>query len=363
MDLFKQIRTFFQNIITVNQEFEILQNDVQNSNYLILLIASVFSFLSFFFLFLITLFSLENRFSPVSYLYISYSLVCLLFLIINVLILQKRKKFLIFFIYLFMIFLFSFAFYLDIYKNREHPFSIFNGILFIVPVLFIDKIYRLNFFTLIITIFFIILSFLIKPYEVAMKDMINAFVFLFLEIIFCTYFVYIRLRDFLILHSTEREDFDDLMGILNKKALIREITKHLLISKTSGLLILIDFKNFKQINDFYGMDFGDSILKLISEELKKIFRNNDVIGRYAGDKIIVFMPKISNTDVGKIRSKMFLTQMEENIQIPQNAFTLTANIGITSCSEYGETTKSLLKKAETALTSAKTKGFNQIVIN
>lgn len=362
MEFYKQLKTFFQNIKTANQEYETLKTEVKNTNYIVLLLTSSFAIIAFFLLYVFSLLTPETRFTPVSYLYISYSLVSFLFLMITWLILQRRQNFLIFVIYAFMLFLFSYAYYVDIFKNSNQTSVIFCSILFMIPILFIDRAFRMNLFTILITATFIISSYLVKPIEIALKDTVNGIIFLSMELIFSKYFIYIRLRDLLILHLPSSEDYDEMMGIFNKNALIREITKHLLTSKSSGVLLLIDFKNFKQINDFYGMDFGDSILKQVADEIKNIFRSNDVIGRYAGDKIIVFMPQIRNIDVAKVRSRMTLVALEEKIKIPKDAFTLTANIGITSCNEYGETTKSLLKKAEVALSKAKIKGFNQIVV-
>lgn len=363
MDLYKQFKTILQNMKTTDQEYNTLITEIRNTNYLMMTLASTFAMISFFILFIFSLFTPQKGFSPMTYLLISYSLACFIFLIINLLILQNRKQYLNFFIYLFMIFLFSYAYFIDIFKNKNQASVIFCAIIFIVPIIFIDKSKKINLFIFLVTVFFIFSSFFNKSTELFVKDLMNGIVFLVLETFFGRYFIYLRMRDFLILNTVNSNDYDELMYILNRTALEREITKHILISKNAGIIILIDFKNFKQLNDFYGMDFGDSVLKQIAEEVKIVFRNNDIIGRYAGDKICVFMPNLTNLDVAKVRAKMLLANLEEKVKIPQNAFELTANIGITSCKEYDETTKSLLKKAESALATAKTKGFNQIVVN
>lgn len=363
MDFFNQFKTVIQKMKTTDQEYETLITEIRNTNYLMMTLASTFSMLSFFILFIFSLFNPETRYTPVSYLLISYALVCFIFLTINLLLLQNRKQYITLFMYLFMIFLFSYAYYIDIFRNKNQPSVIFCAIIFIVPLVFIDISKRINLFALAVTIFFIGSSFFNKDIQIFIKDTMNGIVFLILEVFFGKYFVYLRMRDFLILHAVSPDDFDDLMDILNRKALEREITKHILVSKNAGIIILVDFKNFKQLNDFYGMDFGDSVLKQIADELKDIFRNNDVIGRYAGDKICVFMPNVTNIDVAKVRARMVLMNLKENIKIPQDAFEFTANIGIANCNDYDETTKSLLKKAEQALSTAKTKGFNQIVVN
>lgn len=84
---------------------------------------------------------------------------------------------------------------------------------------------------------------------------------------------------------------DLLTGLYNKVSFEREV-KGYLASRTSeglGVLMIIDFDNFKRVNDNYGHLVGDEILKKFGEILKKNFRVTDIVGRIGGDEFMVLM--------------------------------------------------------------------------
>jgi len=96
----------------------------------------------------------------------------------------------------------------------------------------------------------------------------------------------------LIEKNFEKAIRDPLTGLYNRHYL-EDISKKLLNEakreKTTLALIFIDLNNFKPINDIYGHEIGDEVLKEVANELKKSFRSYDTIVRYGGDEFIVLL--------------------------------------------------------------------------
>ena len=59
------------------------------------------------------------------------------------------------------------------------------------------------------------------------------------------------------------------------------------------MLLILDFDNFKHVNDNYGHQIGDEVLKAFALILERAFRTTDIIGRVGGDEFMVFMPNLS----------------------------------------------------------------------
>ena len=104
--------------------------------------------------------------------------------------------------------------------------------------------------------------------------------------------------------ATNKSKHDLLTGLYNKRSFEDEV-KNALKNKKPGdvsVLMILDFDNFKHVNDNYGHQIGDEVLKAFGMILERAFRTKDIIGRVGGDEFMVFMPDMS---------KEFLTRSEE----------------------------------------------------
>jgi len=138
---------------------------------------------------------------------------------------------------------------------------------------------------------------------------------------------------------------------------------------TSALLTL-DIDNFLEINDKYGFEFGDLILKTISKILKDIFRNFDIIGRFGGDEIMVLMVDASEED-GFIAAERCRVAIQENkFYYETKEITVTVSIGVASFvkdinKEENTLSKNVLRNITfdslNALARAKRNGRNRVV--
>ena len=98
---------------------------------------------------------------------------------------------------------------------------------------------------------------------------------------------------------TDKSKRDLLTGLYNKKSFEEEVKNALANRKPDNVsvLLILDFDNFKHVNDNYGHQIGDEVLKAFGYILTRVFRARDIIGRIGGDEFMVFMPDMPKTSV------------------------------------------------------------------
>ena len=155
---------------------------------------------------------------------------------------------------------------------------------------------------------------------------------------------------------------DELTGLNNRKRL-NELVKEKLLSYTNkeyrSALLIIDLDNFKLINDSYGHLYGDKLLEKFAEDLKRIVKDENCIGRFGGDEFLIFLSDIESLD----EIKKFNNEIEEILKKPyiigNNTIYITVSIGIGLFPDDGENFETLLKSADAAMYKAKNDGRNQ----
>lgn len=123
-------------------------------------------------------------------------------------------------------------------------------------------------------------------------------------------------------------------------------------------LTMIDIDNFKNINDQYGHQIGDHILKTIANELKNITRETDIVVRYGGEEFIILYP---NTDINgaEIISKKICEYIKVlNFEKVDN-LNITISLGVSEC--YDGNINNLIDRADEALYKAKKQGKNRVI--
>ena len=156
---------------------------------------------------------------------------------------------------------------------------------------------------------------------------------------------------------SDKSRHDLLTGLLNKLTFETE-SKEYLKQRENGdkaILLILDFDNFKHVNDNYGHQIGDDVLKAFSNILKSEFRTNDIIGRVGGDEFMVLMRGIKDKDAG--RADEISSEILENLKKlyigKAGPFSCSIGIGTDSTGyDFGE----LYKLADKALYEAKERG-------
>jgi diguanylate cyclase (GGDEF)-like protein/PAS domain S-box-containing protein len=156
---------------------------------------------------------------------------------------------------------------------------------------------------------------------------------------------------------------DALTGLPNR-ALMYEFTEHLLsgVRRAGGRcsLLFIDLDRFKPINDTYGHDVGDAVLKEVAKRLIASVRSADVVGRFGGDEFLVALVNIRSEEDVAIVAQHALTTLNQPYLANGLALTISPSIGISVFPQDGDCIDDLIKSADTAMYQAKENGRNRI---
>ena len=128
-------------------------------------------------------------------------------------------------------------------------------------------------------------------------------------------------------------------------------------------LAILDIDFFKKVNDTYGHQYGDYVLKTVASLMKQAFRKTDLLYRYGGEELIMIMPE-TNIE-GAIIPVQRLRRMIEEYDFDYNGVKtkVTASIGLTMNYPEFNSPAELLKSADEALYKAKESGRNRVVLH
>jgi len=128
-------------------------------------------------------------------------------------------------------------------------------------------------------------------------------------------------------------------------------------------LAILDIDFFKKVNDTYGHQYGDYVLKTVADLMKQSFRKTDLLYRYGGEELVMIMPE-TNIE-GAIIPVQRLRTMVESYDFEYNGVKakVTVSIGLTMNYSDFLTTADLLKSADEALYRAKEGGRNRVVLH
>ncbi|MEC1180371.1 diguanylate cyclase [Metasolibacillus meyeri] len=154
----------------------------------------------------------------------------------------------------------------------------------------------------------------------------------------------------------EMVDKDHLTGLYARSYLDHFVEKSLQ-EDSSGMFLLIDIDNFKHINDTFGHQVGDNILKQIGVQLQLVVRGRGICARWGGEEMSIYIPNICNKEALLVAE--MLVKSIPNVTEPR--VTISAGL-ITWGEEDKPEFQSLFLHADTALYSAKNSGKNQFCI-
>lgn len=162
---------------------------------------------------------------------------------------------------------------------------------------------------------------------------------------------------------------DELTGLYNRKYLHHRLEAEISRAKRYGTplsCLLIDIDFFKTVNDMYGYDWGDVLLKKIAQMLEALIRKEDILTRYGDEEFILILPNTSE-EHAFIFAERFRRDIEKMEFIPANEeerHPITVSGGISAypfLENVEENSNTIIRYAEHALYAAKKHGKNQIV--
>lgn len=171
--------------------------------------------------------------------------------------------------------------------------------------------------------------------------------------------------------DTEYKDYieeqlskDILTSAYNRKAFAHFLNSTFIAAKrdfTSVCLFMIDVDNFKTINDTYGHQVGDKILKHIAQKLIDTVRSVDIVCRYGGDEFAVVCPNISSLSALQLAEQIRSNIENMRFSIGEKTITTTLSIGVSNYPDNDiQCVSQFIAYADKAMYKAKRKGRNQI---
>jgi two-component system, cell cycle response regulator len=128
-------------------------------------------------------------------------------------------------------------------------------------------------------------------------------------------------------------------------------------------LLILDIDFFKSINDNYGHDAGDDVLREFATRVRKSIRGIDLACRYGGEEFVVVMPEtdVAVAQVVAERIRRRIAAEPFPIQKGKGTIDVTISIGIAALAVADDTAETILKRADQALYRAKRDGRNRVV--
>ncbi|WP_323751074.1 diguanylate cyclase domain-containing protein [Marinobacter sp.] len=159
---------------------------------------------------------------------------------------------------------------------------------------------------------------------------------------------------------------DSLTGLPNRRVLEDRMQLAIALSgrhaRHLGLMFL-DLDHFKEVNDTYGHDAGDILLKEIAERLERNVRETDTVVRMGGDEFIVLLPEVSSTENATVVAEKILHAVSQPVVLPLGVARVGVSIGIAIARGAGLTVEGVMQSADKAMYEAKRRGKNQIFVN
>ncbi|MFC7290131.1 PleD family two-component system response regulator [Hirschia litorea] len=168
--------------------------------------------------------------------------------------------------------------------------------------------------------------------------------------------------------SMELAVTDQLTGLHNRRYMESQLEQFMKRANMGGgpvSVLLCDLDHFKKVNDGYGHDVGDEVLREFSTRLMKNIRPTDIACRYGGEEFLVIMPdttiQMAQLTAERIREKVDGTPFSINGGLGKLSVTMSGGAAVTFPPD--DSVNQLIKRADEALYSAKESGRNKIVCN
>ncbi len=155
-------------------------------------------------------------------------------------------------------------------------------------------------------------------------------------------------------------DVDSLTGVFNRRKieeiLAFEINRAKRYKKPLSVLF-IDIDNFKQINDTYGHQKGDKVLRMVANLIRRELRSTDCIGRFGGEEFLVVLPETRPVEAARVAERIRGKVEESNLE----GVKVTISVGVTGYRE-GEDYIDVFERVDRAMYRAKLEGKNRVVL-
>ncbi|MEZ5586549.1 MAG: EAL domain-containing protein [Sedimenticolaceae bacterium] len=152
---------------------------------------------------------------------------------------------------------------------------------------------------------------------------------------------------------------DALTGLPNRYLLDEQLTLRVAEAERFGrklALLFIDLDNFKNINDSFGHEAGDKLLKIVAERMSGCLRSYDLLSRFGGDEFVILLSSMPGAkQIEHVARKVF-EALQPMIQVAERELFVSVSIGISIYPDDAESPSDLLRTADAAMYTAKEAG-------
>lgn len=180
-------------------------------------------------------------------------------------------------------------------------------------------------------------------------------------------------RDIMQNYALKQENItDSLMDIFNRRYLDRRLkdeTERAINYSHPLSIFLIDIDHFKLINDNYGHQVGDLVLKNIAQLIKHSLRESDVLARFGGEEFVVILPRTKDTTSYTLAERLRHVVADFQLALPgesdkvPSSIAVTVSIGVAGLTPDCKDSQCLIESADRALYQAKRNGRNQVLMS
>lgn len=158
---------------------------------------------------------------------------------------------------------------------------------------------------------------------------------------------------------------DELTGLANRGQLLDALRSRMAASirhdrKLS--LLFIDLDLFKEVNDRFGHDFGDKVLKKVSERLGRCIRSEDLVARYSGDEFIVLLNETDDLLGAQLVAERVREELSKELTADGIVTSISCSIGIAMYPDHATEPEQLVRLADEAMYCAKREGRNRYCV-
>ena len=157
---------------------------------------------------------------------------------------------------------------------------------------------------------------------------------------------------------------DPLTGLLNRRETIHRFNSEKSASERHGTplsIIIADIDHFKKINDSFGHNAGDKILKSVADTLSSLIRSEDICGRWGGEEFLLILPRIYVKAAAMVAEKLRLAVSRQATEWQGDMLTVTISLGV-GAFKPGKDLESCIHLADAALYRSKANGRNRYTI-
>ncbi|GIO04019.1 hypothetical protein J31TS6_00470 [Brevibacillus reuszeri] len=154
---------------------------------------------------------------------------------------------------------------------------------------------------------------------------------------------------------------DALTELPNRRMYVQHLGKEIMQAKrfhSNMAVLFLDLDRFKDVNDSFGHDVGDLLLIEAAKRLKSCVKPGDMVGRLGGDEFTVLISNLTEREEAAAVAEQIMQVMQQPFHLNGQAFNISSSIGISLFPQDGDNAEDLLKRADTALYTVKSRGRN-----